>query len=192
MAPNIDWGGLYEIYEANQTFLRLAYEYWRQYTYNAPVWWLLILTLILPWIIWWRFVDKARLSLCLSLGLLTLIVCTGLDAVGVAHGRWVYPHKLLGTFPHLVPVNFSLLPVSYMLIYQFFPSWKKYLRASFAMGLLFAFVGEPVLIFLGVYLPLQWYHHYSFPLYIAIAVAVKAAGDGMRGLQERHGKKPAD
>ena len=134
-------------------------------------WWLLVVLLIMPWILWWHVVDKERLSTIVLLGMFVLATSSWMDELGCELILWHYPYKLTPVYPQLVPINYAIMPVTYMLIYQYFSSWRSYITAMTINAALFAFVAEPTLHYLGMYEMLKWQYYYSFPIYIIIAVS---------------------
>jgi hypothetical protein len=96
-----------------------------------------------------------------------------MDVIGTTLSRWIYPVKLLPMIPYAFPLDWSMLPVLHMLIYQYFPRWKPFLIAELVAGGLLAFVGEPLAEWMGIYSVLHWQHIWSFPLYVMKAVVGK-------------------
>ena len=135
--------------------------------------WLLIALLILPWFLWWKLADKKRFFELLIFGLLVETIVTVLDELGCQLNFWEYRYDIEPLFPRLIPMNFTMLPISYMLIYQYFMRWKTYLIASSIIATCFAFIGEPIFNYLNIYELLNWRHIYSFPIYILLAVIFK-------------------
>lgn len=80
---------------------------------------------------------------------------------------------LVPAAPPLVIVDLGVIPVVYMLIYQYFPDWKKFTIAISVNALLMAFIGEPIAVVLDIYQLNNWKYIYSFPLYIAMALILK-------------------
>lgn len=100
-----------------------------------------------------------------------IATATWMDDLGTDLNLWYYPFKIVPVFPQIVPVNYAVLPVTFMLIYQYFPSWRSYIKAMLIMAALYSFVAEPALAYLGIYKLLRWQYYYSFPLYMLIAVS---------------------
>ena len=94
--------------------------------------------------------------------------CAQSDMIGNLLGLWSYQYQLLPLQPKLVPIDFAVFPVVYMLIYQYFQNWRSYVIASLVTALVFAFIGEPLLVHLGIYKIQNWQHWYSFPIYVII------------------------
>lgn len=157
----------------------LQYQHWLHYELYTWQWWALVAVLIIPWIIWWRLADKSRVGIILAYGLYTMLVVTAMDATGSALLLWIYPVKLLPVVPDTVGVDWGLLTVAHMLIYQYFPRWRPFIIAQTIMAGLFAFVGEPFAEWIGIYQPLSWYHYWSVPLYIVISMVGKLVIDSL-------------
>jgi len=129
--------------------------------------------LIIPWIVWWILVDKKRLGEIVLFGLFIALTATLLDAIGNELTLWAYPHVLFPYVPRLCSVDFSLLPVMFMLIYQYFPKWKTFIGAITLVAAAGSFLAEPLFILMSIYEPHEWRVVYSFPVYIIIAIVFK-------------------
>lgn len=136
-------------------------------------WWLLAVLFIVPWFIWWKVVDRERIFNILSYGLMVMLVSMSLDAIGVEYDLWEYHYQLFPLQDILIVYDFSVITVAYMLIYQYKRLWKPFVLSHIALSGLFAFAAEPALVFLGYYQLLEWKYIYSFPLYFAVAVALR-------------------
>ncbi|MBA1334925.1 MAG: hypothetical protein HPY66_0546 [Firmicutes bacterium] len=97
-------------------------------------------------------------------GLLISTIVTVLDEVGCQLNLWEYRFDLEPLFPRLIPMNFTMLPVWYMLIYQYFTKWKPFITANIVSAAIFTFIGEPLFVMLGIYELIKWKHIYSFPI----------------------------
>ncbi len=164
---------LTQINEAHSLYLQLSYDFWVQYSLYTWKWWLLLVFLIAPWYLWWRLVDKKRLLEIWCYGVMTFVLVIAADAIGVAYGCWHYPIRLVPKFPHLLPVDTTVLPILYMLVYQCCPRWKAFILANVVMAAALAFIAEPITAWLGYYETLTWKYYYSFPLYILLATILK-------------------
>ena|SRR5699024_2715685 len=178
-----------ELYEAQQYYFDVTYDRWINdvlFTFN---WWFLLLILIVPLFIWWKWVDKTRIMEIVLVGLLIGILATFLDLTGIFLSVWTYNYTLIQFFPSFNPVNFSLLPVSYMLLYQWVPQWKWFIILLTFAAAFGAFLAEPLFIWMHIYDQTWWKHIYSFLIYIAMGIGVKALAMKMKSIQEQHRRK---
>jgi hypothetical protein len=165
--------------------LQLSYDYWIQHALFTWQWWLLLFILLIPWYFWWRMVDKRRLLEIWCYGTMTFITVIGADTTGVDHGYWMYPIRLAPKFPYILPVDITILPIIFMLVYQSYPQWKAFIIASIIMAACLAFIAEPILVWMGVYELLTWKYYYSFPIYILFAVTLKFIMETIKSLQQK-------
>jgi uncharacterized membrane protein YeaQ/YmgE (transglycosylase-associated protein family) len=121
----------------------------------------------------WRVIDRKRLFELLTVGGLTLIFSTFIDIITVQYGLTGYPISLAPISPSLFTATLVIIPAIYMLLYQFFYTWKSFLFASVITGIFLAFIGENLLRWLDIYEYIQWNSFYSLIIYIAMAVIVK-------------------
>ncbi|MBB6678077.1 CBO0543 family protein [Cohnella lubricantis] len=148
-------------------------EYYLHHDLFSWQWWLLLILLFVSWIVWLRLADRSRMKDILLFGSMITLVIIVLDYTGSELQLWSYAYQLLPFTTHLSSVDFSVLPVCHMLVYQFCRSWKAFLAANTVMALLFAFVAEPLFVYWDIYLMDHWEFVYSFPIYIAKAAFLK-------------------
>lgn len=96
-----------------------------------------------------------------------------MDSLGQIFQLWLYPITLIPLFPFTAGIDWGILPVIHMLIYQYNPKWKSFLITETIVAAMLAFVGEPIAEWIGIYAVLHWYHHWSFPIYFMKAVIGK-------------------
>jgi hypothetical protein len=148
-------------------------EHWLIHDLFTWQWWFLLALLIIPWIIFYYIADRKKLPQLWLYGLFMHMVIIKLDSIGFETGHWIYPYKLVPFSSFVAYIDSSPLPVIYMLEYQYFPRWQDFIKISVLTAGVFAFVCEPVLEVMGLYVPLKWYHIYGFPIYIAMPCVMK-------------------
>ncbi len=171
--PHLDpwWSSLVDdLHEKyHQTFLQMA-DLWKRYMLFGWRWWLDLGLTVLPWVLWVIVRDKKQTHNLLYAGFLMLILSSLSDMIGMSFGLWGYHSRLVPFFPAYVPWDFSVIPVTAMLFYQFFPKVKPFYK-----GMVFAafgsFVIEPMFAWLGTYNPKSWHHYYSFPIVLVFYMA---------------------
>jgi hypothetical protein len=159
-----------EIVEVQQTLHRLRFDYWIEHDIFSWQWWLLLSMLIIPWVIWYKVIPKENKAVVLSFGLLIGLLSSQLDEIGVMTGTWSYPYQLVQTNRGLNPYNFTLIPVGYMIVYQYFKKWKPFILGNIVIGFIAAFGAEPLLKYVGIYQPFHWKYYYSLPIYIVLPI----------------------
>jgi hypothetical protein len=143
-----------------------ANDYWMHHTLFTWQWWVLLILTFLPWIIWWKIVNKQRIGEYLYFGVLIAIMTTTLDSIGSSMMWWVYPHQLIRILPPLVPVDLSIIPCLMMVIYQVFSQWKTYLLANIAFAFLASYLFEPLFVWSEIYDMITWNYFYSVLFYV--------------------------
>jgi hypothetical protein len=136
-------------------------------------WWFLVALLVIPWITWFKVVDKKKFIELSLFGLITILVTNILDELGFELSLWNYPLEIIPMFPRLISIDYAILPIIYMLLYQYFPNWKNLFWAMTIASAFFSFIIEPLMVFLGFYQLLTWKHYYSYPIYIVLALVCK-------------------
>ncbi len=137
-------------------------------------WWFLLGIFIFSAYVWWKMVDRSRLVEIVLYAALVTIVTLILDELGQELSLWDYPTDLFPLFPPLTAIDLASLPMVYSLIYQHFISWKKFIVATVLMAAIFCCILEPLFVWGGIYQTLTWKYYYGFPIYITMAIFLKA------------------
>ncbi|NLI12228.1 MAG: hypothetical protein GX425_06305 [Peptococcaceae bacterium] len=170
----MDNNALFEqIQELQSKSIEMQIYSWTHNEVFSLQWWLLMAIFIVPWLIWWKYVDRKRLLEILLYGFFVLTVVTFIDEVGCQLNLWEYPFDIEPLFPRLIPVNFTALPVVFMFIYQYFSKWKPFIIASVLVSAVLSFAGENILEWAGIYVLFKWENYYSLPIYVIIGTSLK-------------------
>jgi hypothetical protein len=162
-----------KIHQLEQKAFQLEQESWFKFELLSWQWWILLAFLILPWMIWAKLVKREKLLPIVLFGTLTCIITVFLDVVGMKYEFWHYPYQLVPLTPRAISFDMSMVPVGYMLIYQYFSTWKSFLFAQVVMAALFAFIGEPFSIWADLVIYKRWNIFYSFIFYIVGGLFVR-------------------
>ncbi|HLR22461.1 MAG TPA: CBO0543 family protein [Pseudogracilibacillus sp.] len=185
-SANID---LQDVYEAQKYVFETNYAYWIEHVLFSFNWWLLLIIAIVPWFIWWRYVDKERIIEISLIGLLSMVIVTGLDIIGTSFAFWTYGFKVVQMLTTMSAIDMTLLPVLNMFLYQLFPKWKSYMIASIVLALIGTFIVEPLFAWGDIYILHEWKYIYSFPIYITFTAFLKWFVDKIKFYEEKMKKK---
>jgi len=161
---------LNDIEKTQELLTNLRIHHWAYRELFSFQWWIEVGLLIIPWIVWWNLVDKKQIGKIFSFGLLMLIFTSLLDNVGIDLVLWGYSYLIIPVIVRLLAANFGVLPVAYMLIYQYCPSWKRFILANILLSAAFSFIAEPIFVWLDIYKMYKWEYVYSFPIYIFLGI----------------------
>ena len=162
-----------QIREVHNELIEMRLEYWVHHNLFSYQWWLLLIVLIVPWIVWWKYVDKNKISQILLYGAWLMIRASMLDDFGVESHLWSYPYQLINLLPRLISIDQGIIIIAHMFLYQYFPKWKKFIFANTVMAIIFTFIFEPITVWLGIYKLENWRYIYSLPIYIVKASFIK-------------------
>nr|WP_106779271.1 CBO0543 family protein [Lysinibacillus timonensis] len=160
------------VLELTEQFRYTITEYWLNESVFTLSWWILLVTTIGLFIIWFIILDKKRIFEIITYGFFVGTIAIYADAIGISLGLWHYPTTLI-PIPYTIEIHRMQMPIIYMMIYQYFGPWKAFLIASTINALVFAFMMEPLLVWLHIYEPYHWEHIYSLIPYFVIAVVFK-------------------
>lgn len=162
-----------EIQRTRKELVAKDIAHWLHYNVVSWQWWALLGASIAPWIIWWVFVDKRRLTEILCFGFCIGIASFFLDSIGTNSLLWGYPVRLIPILPSLSPVDITCIPVAYMLIYQWCSTFGKFLCADIAVSAVCTYVLEPCAISFGVYERYTWRPEFSFVGYALLGLGAR-------------------
>jgi hypothetical protein len=148
-------------------------DYWLTESLFSFNWWFLLTTTTIFFIIWLIVLDKKRIIEIASFGLLIGTITFILDIVGVTLVLWSYPDRLFPLAPPIIEIHKAHLPIIYMIIYQYFNTWKSFLTGISIASFMFSFVLEPLTVRLGIYEIYHWKYIYSFPIYIFVGCIIR-------------------
>lgn len=176
-------GNYYELssklFELSKAHSELSLQHWLHYEFLTWQWWGKIIYLIIPIILLYKVLDRKRALEIVSYGLIISLMSTIIDTIGVSFLLWEYPIRLLPTGFFAVH-DLVVIPITTMLVYQFFPSWKSYIIINTILSAIGAFIVEPIYMILKVYHPINWPHRYSFLLYIVMVIICKLIIDKLK------------
>jgi hypothetical protein len=163
---------LNKLYESvsNQTS-----HYWQSYS-NMGTWqfWFFLVMVITPLIILYFTIDRHKALLIGFYGLNVHVWFHYIDTTGVINGLWIYPHTLVPFLPISVALETSLIPVTFMLLYQWTLNHKKnYYIYSMGYCFFLAFLFKPALTIFNLFHVYKGNYVYLFVGYLSIALLSK-------------------
>ncbi|KPB06172.1 CBO0543 family protein [Bacillus sp. CHD6a] len=169
-----------------QQIFNYEYAKWVESMLFSPKWWILLIIVLSFWITWWKLVDKNRLAEIGAGLFLTMTLSTVLNSIGIELTLWRYPDQLFGSIRFINVLDLTLIPITYMFLYQFFGKWKSYLLAITLFALIGSFVGQPIFSYFNLYELINWEYIYSFPIYLFIGIIIKFLLGIIMGIQNRN------
>lgn len=122
-------------------------DYWSKYS-NVDTWqfWVNAILFILPLILLFFTIDRKRAFHIGFFGYSVHMMAGYLDGLATRLGLWEYPYKLVPILPISITLDTSLIPVVFMLLYQWTLKRKKnYYIYAVIFCALFAFGLKPIL-----------------------------------------------
>ncbi|WP_069202076.1 CBO0543 family protein [Cohnella panacarvi] len=177
--------GIEELKRVHKELTELRHEFWLQHDLFSAQWWLLLAVLVISWYVWWRLVDKRKLMEIVLYGVMMSYLIFIWDQLGYELNLWLYSRKLFRVIPQAESLDWGILPILHMLVFQYFRSWRSYILVNIVMAAVMAFVYEPLSIGIGIYSMLNWEYVYSFPLYVAKAAIIKRLVEAVARKQGR-------
>ncbi|GBG54750.1 hypothetical protein SPFL3102_01382 [Sporomusaceae bacterium FL31] len=181
--------GISAAVELQKLLTNMRIEQWLQDDIFHFRWWFSLGIFAFSAFLGYKLIDRSRFPEMMLYAGLTTIITLVLDEIGEEFTLWDYPIDIMPVFPPLTAVDLASLPIIYTLIYQYFGTWKSFLRATVVMATLFCFVFEPILVWGGFYQTLKWKYYYGFPIYIILAVFIRWMVNTVYTITERAEEK---
>jgi hypothetical protein len=124
--------------------------------------------------IWWKYVDKRRLTQILLFGSFIAVFRVIMDDAGASSGLWVYSVKPLPLGHSLFLNDLTIVPLGFMLVYQYCHSWKKFLFWTVIAEMGYSFVFLPLLAKLEILRLYNWQFYYTFFIMLVAATIMRA------------------
>ncbi|WP_123042433.1 CBO0543 family protein [Cohnella candidum] len=161
------------IRQANQSVSNGITDYWNDYSnYTSPYFWTCLMLLLVPLAVLFIKLDKSQAFRLGFFGLCVHMVFSYTDHLGVMRGWWEYPYKVLPFIPVNIALDAALVPVCFMLVYQW--AMKRGVNVYLSLIVLcaiFAFVVKPLLSLIDMFYLFEWMNFvYLFGFYVVIAV----------------------
>jgi hypothetical protein len=182
----MDMDTLTMIHQLKVSLWDLSYTYWTTETISSIKWWSLIALNVIGYAIWWIIVDKRRLSQLLLFGSLVSVGRIVMDIIGTNIVFWSYDIREMPFFPSPFIHDFTISPLSLMLVYQYSPTWKKFLIWSSVIIGIISFGFFPLLVRFGFLQLYNWKLFYSFILMILLAALSRAVVLGVLKMEQRY------
>lgn len=110
---------LNEILNQQDQVVKMWAEYWKDFsTWETWHFWAIILMLIIPLIIVVFAIDKRKIFHIGFYGFNIHVWFFYADAIGMQTGSVVYPYQAIPIMPVNIALDASLIPVTFMLLYQ--------------------------------------------------------------------------
>ena len=156
---------------ATETLIQTWIEHKIYFTFEF---WMMAAILVVPLIILLIKIDKSDIFHICFFGYSVHILSFYLNLVGLNLGLWGYPYQLIPAFPSF-SLDSSLVPVSFMLVYQWTIHKKKnYYLYAIITSVIFAFLVETLFQKMGlfkIYGDINYLHRLA--IYITISVCAK-------------------
>ncbi|MCR8849284.1 hypothetical protein NQ095_12750 [Rossellomorea sp. SC111] len=149
-------------------------DYWLEYCFLSPRWWCILTLFILTWVVFIRLTRKeTNKPKLLFLGLVWIIFSANLDGLGFDLGLWGYPGQLIPVLPKAYLFDYALIPVTYMLLYKYFPKGKAFFYATIILSAGSSFISEMVFEWLQIYKIYHWKLWWSFVIYFLLSYVIR-------------------
>ncbi|GAA4701980.1 CBO0543 family protein [Brevibacillus fulvus] len=151
-------------------------SYWFRYSHMGTwQYWTYVAMLIVPLLVLLLLLDRKKAFHFGFFGTNIHIWFSYLDNMGAAQSLWAYPYHIIPSQPGSFSLDASLVPVVFMLMYQWTVNQQKnYYIYSIGVCVFFAFVLKPVFVVVGLFQLLNGTNYFHlFVVYVIVALVSK-------------------
>ena len=157
--------------EAKRQLHDLVLNNWLESVFTFK-WFCIIAFILIFYIVFIKLLDKKRTSKILLFGCLVAVAASIYDIFGSQFVFWTYKDRVLPIVPSLFLYSLTIIPLSFMLIYQYTHTWGKFLIFNALFTCFFCLAILPLLTKLEIYEPHGWLYIYNIPpIFISACVA---------------------
>lgn len=174
------------IQQLKVTLWNLTYMQWKTKVLFSNQWWAIIATIAIVYAIWWKLVDKKRLSQLLLFGSLVSVGRILFDIVGSEMVLWSYNVRESPFVPSPFLHNLTISPLVYMLLYQYTSTWTSYLIWNTVITGVYSFIVLPILVALKMLTLYNWNYWYAFVVVFSITSLSRLVLVGVLNLEKKY------
>jgi hypothetical protein len=177
------------LYKTGDELNSLFHSYWHDYS-SLTEWqfWFVLFLLAAPLVLLYYTVDRTRIFELFFFGYSVHILWTYVDVPLERYGYFVHQYFLVPIFPYSLNMTASVLPVSFLLLYQYCTSRKKsFFVYALVMSAIFTFVFAPLEEYFGLLaLRRGMNYFYVFLIDLGIVYFSYLFTRVLKGVYERH------
>lgn len=156
------------------------FNYWKEYS-SVESWqfWFEVVLFIIPLIVIFLKIDRTKAFQIGFFGFNIHVWLGYIDSIGTKQGYWEYPYQMFIFMPNSVVLDASLVPVLFMLLYQWIlHNQKNYFFYMFLLSAILSFIFKPLLASLNMLKFYQGTNYFHLFLgYVVIIVLSKFITD---------------
>jgi hypothetical protein len=162
------------IHQARIALHELVMEKWLAEDVFSLRWWSMVGLVALSYLICFSLFDKRRISKLFLFGSLLTVGAAVYETIGVNFVLWFCATPIFPIVPCLFVPYLTVLPVYYMLIFQYTNTWRQFSLWNLIAVSVYSFVLLPVFIHFKISEMDNWRPVYHIPFLFVIASLARA------------------
>lgn len=176
------------IHQARSTLHNLVLEKWLTEDVFSLRWWSMVGLVAVSYLICFSLFDKKRISVLFLFGSLLTVGASVYETVGVNFVLWFCATPVFPIVPCLFVPYLTVLPVYYMLIFQYTTTWRQFSLWNFIAVSIYAFILLPVFMHYKISEMDNWQPIYHIPFIFFIASLARAVTLFLIKIEQREAK----
>lgn len=135
-----------KIYQQSEKMNSIIASYWHEYS-GLSTWqfWVVLALLVSPLVLLYFTVDRSNIFEMLFFGYTVHILWTYIDIVLERYSYFVHMYFIAPMFPHALNMTASVLPVAFLLLYQYCLTHRKnFFLYTIVLSAIFSFILVPI------------------------------------------------
>lgn len=162
------------IHQAKLTTHDYVLAKWLAEDVFSPKWWGFVVLIAISYILCFSLLDKRRYTQILLFGSLMAVASVVISIFGSNFDLWSYHSRLVPTIPSPFVYDLTIIPLYYMLVYQYSPGWKAFLIWNGLTAGIIAFGYFPALAALKIVSLKNWSYFGFFAVNFTVALIARA------------------
>lgn len=163
-----------QIHQAKLTLHNLILTDWLTNDLFSPRWYGSVAFILFSYALVFWLLDKRRFLQLLLFGSLMTVMNLVYDIFGVNFILWTYTTRIFPVVPSVFLYDLTIVPLYYMLVYQYSPNWKSFIVWNAVMAGAISFGLHPLLTKLGMLKMHNWNYAYTFPFMFGFGLLGRA------------------
>lgn len=174
------------INQARTTLHNLVLTRWLTEDVFSPRWWCMVAFILFTYVLCISLLNKRRLIKILLFGSLVAVGMLADESIGVSFVLWYCTTPIIPIVPCIFASTITILPLYYMLVYQYTSSWKQFTIWNVLVAGVYALVFQPILVHFKIYQLDNWRYIYTLLSVFFIASLARAVTLWIIGIEEKH------
>jgi hypothetical protein len=141
-----------------------VYAHWAAEELFSPRWWAMVIVILFSYGLCFKLLDESRYTQIMLFGSLMAVSMGVIDTIGASYVLWSFKVRLLPIIPSLFLIDLTIIPLYYMLVYQYTSTWKEFTAWNVVASGVISLVVFPLMAIANIVQLINWKYVYFWPI----------------------------